>query len=75
MCVHADGTAEADAEKAVRAAAKIAEAAVSKAVQAAALAGLEYMPPAGMQLDTPRVAKVTIHCSAMPIQAALLCCI
>ena len=54
----ADGAAEADAERAVRAAAKIAEAAVSKAVQAAALAGLEYMPPSDMQLDTPRVTKV-----------------
>jgi len=43
----------------VRAASKIAEAAVSKAVQAAAMAGLEYMPPPDMQLDTPRVAKVT----------------
>lgn len=53
-----DGAAEADAEKAVRAASKIAEAAVSKAVQAAALAGLEYMPPPDLQLDTPRVAKV-----------------
>ena len=60
--VPADGTAEADAEKAVRAAAKIAEAAVSKAVQAAALAGLEYMPPSDMQLDTPRVAKVPARC-------------
>lgn len=56
--MYADGAAEADAEKAVRAASKIAEAAVSKAVQAAALAGLEYMPPSEMQLDTPRVAKV-----------------
>jgi hypothetical protein len=55
----ADGPAEADAERAVRAASKIAEAAVSKAVQAAAMAGLEYMPPPDMQLDTPRVAKVT----------------
>ena len=59
--VAADGSAEADAEKAVRAAAKIAEAAVSRAVQAAAQAGIEYMPPVGMQLDTPRVPKVQCH--------------
>lgn len=58
--VPADGTAEADAERAVKAASKIAEAAVSKAVQAAALAGLEYMPPTDLQLATPRVAKVQV---------------
>ena len=57
----ADGTAEADAQKAVRAALRTAEAAVSKAVQAAALAGLEYRPPPDMQLDTPRVPKVQVH--------------
>ena len=70
----ADGSAEADAEKAVRVAAKIAESAVSKAVQAAALAGLEYMPPVGMQLDTPRVPKVT----SLPLTAMdsiHLCCL
>ncbi len=61
----ADGPAEADAERAVRAASKIAEAAVSKAVQAAAMAGLEYMPPPDMQLDTPRVAKVQIYISCL----------
>lgn len=61
LLVLADGTAEADAEKAVKAASKNAEAAVSKAVQAAAAAGLEYRPPADMQLDTPRVPKVTCH--------------
>ncbi len=61
----ADGPAEADAERAVRAASKIAEAAVSKAVQAAAMAGLEYMPPPNMQLDTPRVAKVKLYISCL----------
>ncbi|KAL3139922.1 hypothetical protein ABBQ38_004212 [Trebouxia sp. C0009 RCD-2024] len=66
----ADGTAEADAEKAVRAASKIAEAAVSKAVQAAALAGLEYRPPPDMQLDTPRVAKVDARQIERKAQAA-----
>lgn len=66
----ADGTAEADAERAVRAASKLAEAAVSKAVQAAALAGLEYRPPADMQLDTPRVAKVDARQVERKAQAA-----
>ena len=59
LLVLADGTAEADAERAVKVASKAAEAAVSKAVQAAAAAGLEYRPPPDMQLDTPRVPKVT----------------
>ena len=63
----ADGPAEADAERAVRAASKIAEAAVSKAVQAAAMAGLEYMPPPDMQLDTPRVAKVQFYISCLHV--------
>ena len=58
LLVLADGTAEADAERAVKVASKAAEAAVSKAVQAAAAAGLEYRPPPDMQLDTPRVPKV-----------------
>lgn len=59
LLVLADGTAEADAERAFKVASKAAEAAVSKAVQAAAAAGLEYRPPPDMQLDTPRVPKVT----------------
>ena len=63
----ADGPAEADAERAVRVASKIAEAAVSKAVQAAAMAGLEYMPPPDMQLDTPRVAKVQFYISYLHV--------
>ncbi|DBB06539.1 TPA: hypothetical protein ACH3X1_012083 [Trebouxia sp. C0004] len=66
----ADGSAEADAERAVRAASKIAEAAVSKAVHAAAMAGLEYMPPPDMQLDIPRVAKVDSRQIERKAQAA-----
>ena len=69
----ADGLTEADAEKAVHLAAKAAEAAVSKAVQAAALAGLEYMPPVGMQLDTPRVVKVKHLCTFIHVQLESLC--
>ena len=60
LLVLADGTAEATAEKAVKAASRMAEAAVSKAVQAAAAAGLEYRPPPDMQLDNPRIPKVKL---------------
>lgn len=53
-----DGTAEVEAEKALRTATKAAEAAVSKALQAAALAGLEYAAPHDMQIEAPRSEKV-----------------
>lgn len=69
----ADGPVEADAERAVRAASKIAEAAVSKAVQAAAMAGLEYMPPPDMQLDTPRVTKVSLYIFCLACHGKTIC--
>ena len=73
LLVLADGTAEADAEKAVKAASRMAEAAVSKAVQAAAAAGLEYRPPPDMQLDTHRVPKVKLP-TLLVVLIMLTCC-
>lgn len=74
-CVHcrtADGTAEADAEKALRHATKAAEAAVSRAMQAAAVAGLDYTAPQDMEIDMPRVDKVEHVCStACPVLSSV----